>query len=157
MHMIILIFKILLALALLVALAGALRTWQMEHSAQQTQFAAGGVPHPALDGFYHGKIGWKTTWLGKKFDAASHTGINLFDKGNGVQGESSAFVTYPARGLRDNLDVLAINYNIPANPWYMHPILDKLVQVSPDHYLGKLQLRLIPGFPFTLGFFELQK
>ena len=37
------------------------------------------------------------------------------------------------------------------------PHSDEIVQIAPNHYLGKLQVRIIPNYPFTLMFFELKK
>jgi hypothetical protein len=39
----------------------------------------------------------------------------------------------------------------------VRPILDEVVQTGKDAYFGKLELRLIPGYPFTLLFFDLNK
>ena len=141
------------------ALFGAARTWQLEHSSNQTVFFEGTVPQPAPDGLYSGSIeGPKVSWLGKKFNAASSAGINVFDDGNGKQGERYPFKTAYGKGLRDmHIDVLTIDYNTPDNPFWMHPILDEIVQIGPDKYLGKLHVRLIPGHPFTLSYFELSK
>jgi hypothetical protein len=35
--------------------------------------------------------------------------------------------------------------------------LDEVVAIGPDHLLGKLIVRLIPGHPFAILFFELRK
>jgi len=157
--MLLFLLKLLLALSAGAILLGILRTWQMEHSADQAIFAAGTAPSPAPHGFYSGAIaGPHVSWLGKTFYAAQHTGINEFDAGRGTKTENFPFKTQSNKGLTDkNLYVLDIDYNIPANPFWVRPILDELVQTAPDTYLGKLQLRLIPGLPFTLIFFRLSR
>ncbi len=120
----------------------------------QKLFLSGKVPDPNPNGFYKGSLdGPKTFWQGKKFDAASSTGINLIGSK-----EVYPFKTYVAKGLKDkNLDVLKIDYNIPENPFWIRLILDEIVQISPNNYLGKVHLKIIPGLPFTLGYFRLEK
>lgn len=52
------------------------------------------------------------------------------------------FRTYLAPGALDpDLEVLKINYELPENPAAVRMILDELVQVVPDVYLGKVLLR----------------
>ncbi|MDP3724391.1 MAG: hypothetical protein Q8R11_02025 [bacterium] len=152
------VFKALIVVACLIVILGVVRTWQMERAANQKLFVGGEAPTPAPDGLYNGNVpGRKVSWLGKKFNAATQTGINVFDDGNGVRGERYPFKTEEKKGVHDGVTVLAIDYNIPENPFWLRPILDEIVQVAPDKYLGKLHVRIIPGFPFTLAYFELSK
>ncbi len=133
------------------------RTIQLNHSPDQKLFEKGTLPSN-LNGFSKGNVfpsnfGWK----GKIFDSNTNLGINLFRIGQ-KQKEQFPFETYAAKGLTDkNLDVLAIDYNIPQNFFLLHLILDELVQVEPNKYLGKLQLKIIPSYPFTLIFFRLEQ
>lgn len=116
-------------------------------------FLKGTFPSPLPNGFYKGKVqNLNTKWKGKIFDASSSTGINLFgDK------KVYPFKTYKGKGLQDkNLDVLKIDYNISENPFWIRFILDEIVQIAPGKYLGKVLLRLIPNFPFSLGYFKLE-
>ena len=138
-------------------LIGVWLTWTAEHSTNQKLFLAGTFPQPALEGFYTGTIGGQlVSWLGKKFDADSASGINLFDDGGRMSTERQPFKTYYGNGLRDkNLNVLVLDYDIPENPFWLRYIRDEIVQVAPNQYLGKLHLRVI-GFAFTLGYFELE-
>ncbi len=120
----------------------------------QKVFLSGKIPNPLPDGFYKGSLRkLKTSWQGKKFDAKNSTGINL------ISGkELYPFKTYIAKGLADkNLDVLKIDYDIPGNPFWLRFILDEIVETSPNHCLGKVHIKLIPGLPITLGFFQLEK
>ena len=162
------LIKLLIVLVLLVTLLCIFRTWQMEHSANQEAFLKGTVPNPAPDGLYHGSVGRNVSWLGKKFsaeggsasggDAFIGTGINVFDDGDGVRSERYQFVTSIGKGVRDTeKDVLKIDYNITANPWWVRFIFDEIVQTAPNEYLGKLHARFISGYPFTLGYFTLKK
>ena len=98
------------------------------------------------NGFYKGSVGFKTSWEGKKFNAENSSGINLFDGQ-----EKYPFKTYEEK------DVLKIDYNLPENPFWVRLILDEIVEISKDKYLGTIKLRLIPGFPVTIGHFRLEK
>ena len=153
------LIKIVIVLACLAVIFGVVRTWQMEHSPNQSRFVEGKKPMPAPDGLYNGSVsGPKVSWLGKKFNAAAQTGINIFDDGNGSKRERYPFKTSVSKGIRDaGADVVAIDYDIPGNPFWLRPILDEIVQIGPDKYLGKLHVRIIPGYPFTLAYFELSK
>lgn len=162
------IFKIVSSFIIVFFLIHILRTWQLEHSANQKLFTSGTIPNPLPNGLYKGTVpGHTFSWLGKKFFAAGEsasggnasegTGINLFKDGSATT-EKYPFKTSLGLGLRDHsLNVLQIDYNIPANPFWLRPILDEIVEIAPGHYLGKLQVRFIPGFPFTLSYFELKK
>ncbi len=117
-------------------------------------FLKGTYPSPLPNGFYKGTVqNLNTNWKGKIFDASSSAGVNLFgDK------KVYPFKTYKGKGLQDkNLDVLKIDYNIPKNPFWLRFILDEIVQIDTDKYLGKVHLRLIPGLPFSLGYFRLER
>lgn len=132
---------------------GIHRTWLIQHSSNQKIFLTGKIPNPKPDGLYKGKVNFKTTWMGKKFDANSSTGINIIDNK-----ENYPFKTYTGKGIQDkSLDVFRIDYNIPQNPFWLRFILDEIVQVDKDRYLGKVHINLIPGLPFTLGYFKLEK
>ena len=156
--MVVLLLKCLLVIVLALLLVGAGRTWQMEHGGEQESFSKGVAPVPLPDGFYAGSVpGHTVLWLGKKFDAANQGGINVFDEA-GKKNERYPFATSVGPGLRDaTLQVVKIDYDIPGNPFWLRFILDEIVQIAPDHYLGKLHIRIIPGYPFTLAYFELKK
>ncbi|MEK7602109.1 MAG: hypothetical protein AAB472_01330 [Patescibacteria group bacterium] len=138
---------------------GMYRTWQLERSPDQARFLAGTIPQAFPDGLYTGSVpGHKVSWLGKKFDAIHWSGINLFENGSSTPSEKYPFVTSEERGLRDTYtNVIVIDYDIEENPFWLRPIRDEIVEIGPGHFLGKLQVRLIPWYPFTLAFFELKK
>lgn len=156
--MIFFFIKWTLILVFFVLLAFTIRTLVLEYSDMQAKFIAGKVP-ASPDGLYKGTLpGYTTSWQGKKFMAKDSTGINLFDDGAGGKVEKYPFKTSEGKGSRDSqLSVLKIDYNVSANTFWLWPVLDEVVEVSPGHLLGKFHLRIIPGFPFTIAFFELEK
>lgn len=139
-------------------LLGMLRTWQIQRDARNKIFLQGSVPSVMPDGLHKGIfLGAKTSWRGKIFDSANAKGINLFDDKKGGTVEKYPFKTYTGKGLLDNKDVLKIDYNIQANPFWLAWIVDEVVQVAPGEYLGKMNLKIVPGFPFGILYFELKK
>ena len=149
----------IVALLLVGVLLGVVRTWQLAHSSSQALFSAGTAPNPPPDGLYKGTVpGHTVSWLGKKFDAGTATGVNLFKQADGSAREEYPFKTSSSNGVHDaSLRVIAIDYDIPGNPLWLRPILDEVVETMPGQLLGKMQLRLIPGYPFTLTYFTLTK
>lgn len=147
--------RILIVLLVLIGLF-VVRTVMVEHSATQKEFDGGRVPAPLPDGFYKGSVSFPHGgWKGKSFSAKSGTGINILGDANE---QRYPFKTYVAKGLRDpTLDVLRIDYSDPVNSWWLRRIVDEIVQVGEQKYLGKVHLKVIPGFPFTIGFFRLEK
>ena len=140
---ILIIFPILLAL---------IKTWQTQHNPNQKIFLSGKIPNPLPNGLYKGSVSFKTSWQGKKFDSSNSTGINIISNK-----EKYPFKTYIGKGIQDkNLDVYKIDYNIKTNPFWLRFILDEIVEVSPGKYLGKVHLNFF-GFPFSLGYFKLEK
>lgn len=148
------VFLILVLIAILLAL---LRTIQIQNSHQQKEFLKGSIPKELPDGLYRGKVGIKTTWQGKRFDASGSAGINVFKKDNKIT-ESYPFKTSVGFGAQDKkLKVIKIDYSQNQSPWWLKYILDEVVEISPGKYLGKLHITAIPGIPFSLGFFRLEK
>lgn len=148
-----------LAIAVVAALVlfvvvGLVRSLMSKRHPDQSLFIAGKVPSPLPEGLYKGSAqGYQGSWQGKKFDSAQQKGINLF----GGE-EKYPFRVWVGPGVKDkNIDVLKIDYNIAGNPFWLRPILDEMVEVEPGKLLGKLQYRLIPGLPFTIIFFRLEK
>lgn len=132
------------------------RNYKAGHGENSTQFRHGIVPKQAPDGFYQGHVaGYKGGWRGKRFDPTKLSGVNVFES-SGRTEDRYPFRTYVDMGLKDPNQVIKIDYNLAENPWWLRLILDEIVEVEPNHFLGKLQLRL-PGVSFTLGYFELQK
>ena len=151
-------FKFAVVLLLGIMLLGFLRTWQMQKEPNQIMFLEGSLPNPLPDGFYQGSTGFPTSWLGKKFNAEKATGSNIVNDKKTGQIEKYPFKTYTDKGLFDkHVWVLKIDYNIKGNPFWIRWILDEIVQIAPGQYLGKMQLRIIPGFPLSVLYFELKK
>lgn len=150
---------IIVVFSALVLAAGFLgyRHWKTQTGTNEEKFLKGTIPAELPDGLYHGSVtGLKTTWQGKKFDRAKQTGINVFAK-NGVTADNYPFKTYVADGLADpQVRVIKIDYNLPSNPLWLRFILDEIVQVAPDEYLGKLHIRT-PLVSIALGYFTLKK
>ena len=145
---------ILLLIVILVGIAaGFYQTKKVERHANQARFRGGTLPSPLPDGFLKGKefTGYGKAWRGKVFDRAEQTGINQF-----TDGQRYRFKTYPAPGLRDqDRQVLRIDYKQRGNPWWLRFVTDEIVQTDQGHYLGKIHIQVIPGLPFTIGYFEL--
>lgn len=154
--------KIILLIGIIVILLtivfGMYRTWKTQNSENQKLFLQGKIPSSTLSGFYKGSVkGLTTTWQGKEFNATASSGINIF-KENGKEKKSYPFKTYVGKGLQDkNREVFKIDYNISQNPLWLRFILDEIVEIKPNTYLGKLHIRLFPGVSFSLGYFSLDK
>lgn len=131
------------------------RNYAVQNSSyQKERFLTGTFPSPLPDGFYKGHIPFlDTPWQGKIFDSSSSSGTNK------ISGKDLfPFKTSKAQGLVDkNLTVLKIDYNLPQNPFYLRILEDDLVQNAPWLYTGKVFIKLIPNFPLSLGFFQLER
>jgi hypothetical protein len=141
-------------------------------------FARGVPPDPALDGRYDGALLHLTLgpgadlllaglfrlwlpWLGKRFDAASARGENVFDLSAYRAGErltppayrawwpedvssyrALRFTTSAGAGRLDpGVEVLRIDYDLPENPPLLRRVVDEVVAVQPGVYLGQAILR----------------
>jgi hypothetical protein len=101
-------------------------------------------------------------WLGKTLDPTARTGVNRFLPTSPTKFALKVlFPRYsPEREMADHLDcfpfrnwvgpgrldpsreVLKIDYDFEANPPLVRRILDELVQVGPDQYLGQALMRV---------------
>lgn len=137
---------------------GHYRTLLSEGSPKQDAFVKGAFPSPVPDGLLKGSIdGLQVSWKGKKMHAKDQTGINIF-AGENSDEERYPFKTEHAKGLRDpDFDVLRIDYDLPDNPFWLRRITDEIVQVEKGKYLGKVHVRILPDYPFTMGYFRLEK
>lgn len=145
-------------------------------SRRQKEFVKGKLPSPAPEGFYKGTAyllgGGPVPWLGKSFEEANRQGYNIFtSKGASVlkvlsplykrfsinaEGNTDAyyFQTSAGRGLKDeNTEVFKLNYDSPENPFPIRIILDEMVEIAPDEFLGKVHVNVFPGYYATIGFF----
>lgn len=144
------------------------------------QFIAGSMPKNAPDGFYQGTahifFDFQTPWLGKSFVASSSLGFNIFmPKGAALlkiimplykkfslnkNGDTDAFYfqTRTEAGLKNkDMDVIKLDYDAPENPFPIRIILDEIVEIAPDEFLGKIHLKVFPRFYSTIGYFGLKK
>ncbi|MDP2313846.1 MAG: hypothetical protein Q8P41_13140 [Pseudomonadota bacterium] len=115
-------------------------------------------------------------WLGKVFDAEGACGENLLTPGfvnaarvffpgySGFRPASEhsftgfSFRTYAGDGVKDpDRRVLKIDYDSPVNPPAMRRILDELVQLDDNYYLGKAHFRLSLTNWHLLFYFALQR
>lgn len=157
-------------------------------------FKLGSTPDPALDGRYYGDLISTTMfsaldafgkglsrlwfpWTGKRFNAATQTGDNVFTSSATVAGRlfwptfsnyrpyqpglytAFDFHTYTGPGLVDpEITVLKLDYDNSANPNFLvRSVVDELVQLSGNYYLGKAFLRNSGGGYSLAAFFALRK
>jgi hypothetical protein len=178
-----LIIWILVSLA--AAVLGWLLLWWLvnfvaEHSAYQKKFSAGSTPRTAPDGFYRGTahvlFDANVPWMGKSFEAENDLGFNIFTPAGASilkvlapfykrytindDGNTRAyyFQTRTAPGLKDpELNVVKLDYASRENPFRIRIILDEIVEVAPEQYLGKIHVKVFPGYYSTIGYFGLRK
>jgi len=132
------------------------RDFWSRRSPNQARFTQGSIPQPMPDGDYKGTVsGYSGSWIGKTFHLMTATGMNRMQSGQGVE-LRYPFRTWIGQGMADPIQVVKIDYDIPENPAYLRAILDEIVQVEPNHFLGKVHLRLGPAH-LTVGYFELRK
>lgn len=114
-------------------------------------------------------------WLGKAFDPSTQSGVNVLTPSARAPMKVLWPRYSPARELVDRieafefrtriemgavdvgLDVLKIDYDFEANPDFLiRRILDELVQIDENLYLGKILFRRASGWK-PIGFFSLEK
>lgn len=173
----ILLYLALILVAILVL--GSLLTFLVERSPYHKQFVAGRAPNPLPDGFHPGKahvlFDKQTPWLGKQFDRSQQIGFNIFTPlgarilkfaspfypkfSLNEDGNTRAyyFKTWVGKGKKDgNVDVLKLDYAaMRENPLFIRIILDEVVEIALQQYLGKIHVKLLPGFFVTIGYFGL--
>lgn len=155
-------------------------TFFVRQSARQMQFVGGKLPSAPPDGFYKGSaylLGNRPVpWLGKSFEAANRVGFNIFTPRGALllkvltplyklfrknaDGNTDAyyFKTSTNQGFRDReIDTFKLDYNSPENPFLIRIILDEIVETSPQEFLGKVHMKVFPGYYATIGFFGLRK
>ncbi|CAN5258738.1 hypothetical protein BH10ACI1_BH10ACI1_35230 [soil metagenome] len=155
-------------------------TFMVERSKYQKQFSAGKIPDLAPDGFYQGAahllFDKNVPWLGKSFECEKNSGFNIFTQTGAkllkmmtpfyklfaadTDGHTHAyyFKTFAGKGLKDkNLQVIKLDYNSTENPLLIQVILDEIVEIAPEEFLGKVHLKVFPRFYATIGYFGLKK
>ncbi len=146
----------------------------------QKQFTEGRIPTQKPDGFYTGAAHLvplkNVPWLGKSFSSAEDTGFNIFTPtgakllklttplykffavNNDGNSRAYNFNTFVGNGLKDkDLQVVKLNYDAPENPFLIRIILDEIVEIAPEQFLGKVHLKVFPSFYSTIGYFGLVK
>jgi hypothetical protein len=154
------LIKVLALVIVIVLVAGVLaliwRDFWSRRSPNQALFTQGAIPQQMPDGDYQGSVsGYSGSWLGKTFDAKTATGRNRMKSGEGVE-LRYPFRTWVGRGIADPVQVIKIDYDIAGNPMWLRRILDEIVQVGPNHFLGKVHVRW-GAVHLTAGYFELRK
>ena len=155
-------------------------TFLVGHSERQKQFVACSAPTTAPDGFYNGSaylLGNRAVpWLGKSFESEKQKGFNIFTpKGASLlkvltplyklfslnaDGNTGAyyFKTSTGPGFKDkDINVFKLDYDSAENPFLIRIILDEMVEVAPQEFLGKVHMKVFPGYFATIGFFGLRK
>ena len=66
------------------------------------------------------------------------------------------FKTAIKRSIKDNLKILQLNYNLPQNPPQIRNVVDELVCIGKDDYLGKAYIKEGKGVRLV-AFFSLEK
>jgi hypothetical protein len=116
-------------------------------------------------------------WLGKRFNALEERGDNIFTPSakrvgrlfwptysdyrpySGRLVTSFDFRTYTGPGIEDpEISTLKLDYSSPENPGFLvRSVIDELVQVSSNFYLGKAFLRKRGGGHRLAAFFALRR
>lgn len=149
-------------------------------SRRQKEFMAGSLPDTPPDGFYRGSAyllgGGPVPWLGKSFEKDKQRGFNIFTPRGAsllklltpfyrlftksAEGNTNAyyFSTSSSQGFRDRgIETFKLDYDSPENPFLIRIILDEIVQTASGEFLGKVHLKVYPGYYATIGFFGLKK
>lgn len=146
----------------------------------QAKFVEGRIPDPAPDGFYRGSAYLipvrRVPWLGKSFELKNDLGFNIFNStgasllkiltplykkfrmNDETNTEAYYFKTSISSGFKDkSIETFKLDYDSPENPFLIRLILDEIVEVGPQEFLGKVHLKVFPGYYSTIGFFGLKR
>ncbi len=155
-------------------------TFLVGKSRRQGEFLLGTLPSEAPAAFYRGSAyllgSGPVPWLGKSFEAENSKGFNIFTpKAAAIlklmtpfyrnfrvnaEGNTDAyyFDTRTGPGFRDKrIQTFKLDYHSPENPFLIRIILDEIVETAPQEFLGKVHLKVFPGYYATIGFFGLHK
>lgn len=172
-------------LTVVIAVAAWLLFWSLvsffvNRGHYHKKFVEGRAPQTPPNGFYKGTahilFDKPVPWLGKSFDSPNQLGFNIFTPlgakilkistplykrfGTNKDGNTDAyyFKTRTDAGLKDpQLKVIKLDYDARGNPVLIRVILDEIVEVAPEQYLGKIHLKVFPKFYSTIGYFSLEK
>jgi hypothetical protein len=158
----------------------SLVSFLVNRSRYHKKFIEGRAPQTPPEGFYQGTahilFDKPVPWLGKSFDSANQLGFNVFTpfgakvlkvmtplyKRFGVNKDGNIdayyFKTRTGAGLKDpQKNVIKLDYDSKGNPVLIRIILDEIVEVAPEQFLGKIHLKVFPRFYSTIGYFSLKK
>ena len=172
-------------LSIIIAVVVWLGFWMLAsflvgQSERQKQFVAASEPAEPPYGFYKGSaylLGNRPVpWLGKSFECENQKGFNIFTpQGASLlrkmtpfyklfrlneDGNTDAyyFKTSIGPGFKDkDTSVFKLDYDSPENPFLIRIILDEIVETAPQEFLGKVHMKVFPGYYTTIGFFGLRK
>jgi len=101
------------------------------------------------NGLYRGsREGYTGNWKGKFFSSRGK-GINIFHRnGKNVK-------VYPFKYYRSG-KVIAVDYDVKGNPWWLRLVLDELTPQGKGRYQGRLIVRML-GLQLRLISFSLHK
>jgi len=173
------VVSILAVLAIWIAI-WVVTSYLVSHSKRQAQFVSGSAPANGPEGFFKGSaylLGNRPVpWLGKTFESSKDLGFNIFTPSGAsmlkimlpfykkyrlnADGNTDAyyFKTSTGPGLKDKgTTVFKLDYDSPENPFLIRIILDEMVEVRPNEFLGKVHMKVFPGYYATIGFFGLSK
>jgi hypothetical protein len=158
----------------------ALLKYVVGKSRWQQEFLAGRLPSEPPGGFYRGSAyllgNARVPWLGKSFESENARGFNIFTSAGAAMlklltpfyrnlrvnrdGNTDAyyFNTSTGPGFRDRgINTFKLDYDSPENPFLIRIILDEIVEIAPQEFLGKVHVKVFPGYYATIGFFGLRK
>lgn len=149
---------LLLIVVALFFLSIGLLTYTVQADPRQQLFLSGKVPAEYPDGVYVGSTTFpQTLWKGKKFVKEYRSGINIIQQGE-EEVEAYPFTLSVGKGNVDKeIETIKIDYDLPQNAFYIRRVVDEIVLVSPNHYLGKVSVRLIGQIFMPVTYFELDQ
>ncbi len=131
------------------------------------------IPETILDRIGGAIVRLWLPWRGKYFNAAKNAGDNILPTylvfwlrswfGEKAIGKSEyggihafPFKMSVEKGLKDPVKIFRLDYNLPANPPRVRKVIDELMQVGKEEYLGKAHI--VEGEKIkTVAFFRLKK
>ncbi len=149
--------SLLVTVLVIVIIVGLFRTATLRQGDAQKEFVKGALP-VFENTFYTGSApGYSGSWKGKMMHPEVMSGKNVFET-DGKKTEKYPFQMYAAKSIQDNaVQVIRFEYNLSGNPFWVRSAFDEVVQVAEGKFLGKVYVQLIPGYPFLVSFFRMEK
>ncbi len=111
-------------------------------------------------------------WKGKQFSSKDQRGINILpsfmspflslvfpkavEKKDSYGVSAFPFQTKETKGIQDTITVIQLDYNQPTNPPRVRQVIDEIVSIGTDTFLGKAFL-LEKDTPRLVAFFRLER